>query len=147
MMTSSNGNIFRIIGILWWIPPTNASYAAFYVSLICFWINGWRNNGEDGDNRRHRANYNVTIMHVKIYLRGYSWDAPTTLGNHNGCPDTNWRQTICSNHADSPTIKWYPSGTCIILRNTRVALLERSREFGNQLVLCNWRVCLLAMIT
>ena len=35
---------------------------SFAVSLICAWINGWVNNGEAGDLRRHCANYDVTVM-------------------------------------------------------------------------------------
>ena len=31
-------------------------------SLICVWINGWLNNGEAGDLRRHRVHYDVTVM-------------------------------------------------------------------------------------
>ena len=31
-------------------------------SLICAWINGWVNNREAGDLRRHRAHYDVTVM-------------------------------------------------------------------------------------
>ena len=31
-------------------------------SLICVWINGWINNREAGDSRRHRAHYAVTEM-------------------------------------------------------------------------------------
>ena len=31
-------------------------------SLICAWTNGWVNNGEAGDFRRHRAQYYVTVM-------------------------------------------------------------------------------------
>ena len=30
--------------------------------LICIWINGWVNNREAGDLRRHRAHYDVTVM-------------------------------------------------------------------------------------
>ena len=30
--------------------------------LICAWINGWINNSEAGDLRRHRAHYDVTVM-------------------------------------------------------------------------------------
>ena len=41
-------------------------------SLICAWINGWVNNGEVGDLRRHRAHYNVTVM-VKSTARNISW--------------------------------------------------------------------------
>ena len=35
---------------------------ALMFSLICVWINGWVNNGEAGDLRRHRAHYDVIVM-------------------------------------------------------------------------------------
>ena len=35
---------------------------AFMLSLICTRINGWVNNSEAGDLRRHRAHYDVTVM-------------------------------------------------------------------------------------
>ena len=35
---------------------------ALMFCLICAWINGWVNNGEAGDLRRHRAHYDVTLM-------------------------------------------------------------------------------------
>ena len=35
---------------------------AFTFSLICTWINGWVNNREAGDLRRHRAHYDVTVL-------------------------------------------------------------------------------------
>ena len=38
---------------------------ALMFSLICTRINGWVNNGEAGDLRRHRAYYDVTVMHVR----------------------------------------------------------------------------------
>ena len=31
-------------------------------SLICSWLNGWVNNREAGDLRRHRAHYDVVVM-------------------------------------------------------------------------------------
>ena len=31
-------------------------------TLICAWINGWVNNREAGDLRRHRAHYDSTVM-------------------------------------------------------------------------------------
>ena len=31
-------------------------------SLIYAWLNGWVNNGDAGDLRRHRANYDVKVM-------------------------------------------------------------------------------------
>ena len=35
---------------------------ALIFSLICVWLNGWVNNREAGDLRRHRAHYDVTVM-------------------------------------------------------------------------------------
>ena len=35
---------------------------ALIFSLICAWINGWVNNREAGDLRRHRAHYDITVM-------------------------------------------------------------------------------------
>ena len=35
---------------------------ALMFSLICVWINGWVNNREAGELRRHRAHYDVTVM-------------------------------------------------------------------------------------
>ena len=55
MMTSSNGNIFRVIGHLSgprWIPaqrPVTRSFDVFF-------------DREAGDLRRYRAHYDVTVM-------------------------------------------------------------------------------------
>ena len=65
MMTSSNGNIFRVTGHLCgefighrWIPRTKASDA----ELWCFlWLNGWVNNRE--------AHYDVNVM--KMWVAWY----------------------------------------------------------------------------
>ena len=35
---------------------------ALMFSLICAWINGWVNNGEAGNLRRHRAHYDVIVI-------------------------------------------------------------------------------------
>ena len=35
---------------------------ALMFSLICTWINGWVNNREAGELRRHHAHYDVTVM-------------------------------------------------------------------------------------
>ena len=65
MMTSSNGYIFGVTGHLCgeftghrWVPHTKACDA----ELWCFLWNGWVNNREAGDLRRHRAHYNFTVM-------------------------------------------------------------------------------------
>ena len=38
-------------------------------SIICTWINGWVNNGQAGDLRRHRAHYDVTVMQATALLK------------------------------------------------------------------------------
>ena len=46
-----------------WIPHTKTSDAgALMFILICARINGWVNNREAGDLRRHRAHYDVIVM-------------------------------------------------------------------------------------
>ena len=44
-------------------PHKDQWRGAVMFSLICTRINGWVNNGEAGDWRRHRAHYDVTVMH------------------------------------------------------------------------------------
>ena len=39
-------------------------------SLICAWINGWVNNGEGGDLRRHRTHYDVIDGGMHDLVRG-----------------------------------------------------------------------------
>ena len=43
----------------WMFPP-----------LICAWINGWANNSEAGDLRRHRTHYDVTVMYSPLLVWG-----------------------------------------------------------------------------
>ena len=66
MMTPSNRKIFCGTGHLCgeftghrWFPRTKASDAELWCYL---WINGWVNNREAGDLRRHRTHYDVTVM-------------------------------------------------------------------------------------
>ena len=69
MMTSSNGNIFRVTGPLCgeftghrWIALTKASKAELWCFLWSVpWINDWVNNREAGDLRRQRANHDVIV--------------------------------------------------------------------------------------
>ena len=80
MMTSSNGNIFRVTGHLCgdftgprWIPRTKVSDAELRLfSLIFVWINGWINNREAGDLRRYRAHYDVTVMCVRNLMQRWT---------------------------------------------------------------------------
>ena len=42
---------------------------ALMFSLICAWIDGWVNNHEAGDLKRHRAHYDVTVMLYGVNVR------------------------------------------------------------------------------
>ena len=41
---------------------------ALMFSLTCLWINGWVNNREAGDLRRHLAHYDVIVMQTSLAL-------------------------------------------------------------------------------
>ena len=43
-------------------PHKDQWRGALMFSLICAWINGWVNNSETGDLRRHRTHYYVIVM-------------------------------------------------------------------------------------
>ena len=81
MMTSSNGNIFRVTGHLCGRFPVNSPHkgqwrGALIFSLICTWINGWLNNFEAGDLRRKPAHYGIIVM-----CRGYGvWGLDKQVG-------------------------------------------------------------------
>ena len=46
---------------------------ALMFSLICAWINGWKNNRKGGYLRRHSAHYDVTVMTWKLLINGLLW--------------------------------------------------------------------------
>ena len=64
MMTSSNGNIFRVTGPLCgdFSPHKGQWRGALMFSLICAWINDWVNNRGAGDLRRHCNHYDVNVI-------------------------------------------------------------------------------------
>ena len=73
MMTSPNGNISALLALFAGIhrSPVNSPHkgqwrGALMFSLICTWINGWVNNREAGDLRRHRAHIGVIVMRQSI---------------------------------------------------------------------------------
>ena len=78
------------------------------LSLICVWINGWVNNREAGNLRRHRGHYDVTVMvtttltnsvYVSIWCYGmeYTWLPVMTSwhGNANRIIDHLWEKATC----------------------------------------------------
>ena len=61
MMTSSNGNIFHVAGPLCVEFTGPHKGQGHEISAL---KNGWVNNRETGDLRRHRAHYDVIVMWV-----------------------------------------------------------------------------------
>ena len=57
-------------------PHTDQWRGALMFSLITAWTNGWVNNQDAGDSRRHRAHYDVTVMWCRIVIQwsGQPWD-------------------------------------------------------------------------
>ena len=63
MMTSSDGNFLRVNS------PVNSPHKGQGRGALMFsfiWINGWLNNGDAGDLRRHSAHYDVTVMQILL---------------------------------------------------------------------------------
>ena len=48
-------------------PHKGQWHGALMFSLICTWINGWVNNREASDLRRHHAHYDVNVMFFVIW--------------------------------------------------------------------------------
>ena len=93
MMTSSNGICSTSLAFVRGIhgrlrgiqrsqvnsPHTDQWRGALMFSLICAWTNGWVNNQDAGDLRRHRAHYDVIVMWCRIVIQwsGQPWDLST----------------------------------------------------------------------
>ena len=58
-------------------PVQSQWHGALMFSLICAWINGWVNNGEAGDLRRHQAHCDFIVM----YFWSFVWPIHQRLVN------------------------------------------------------------------
>ena len=87
MMKWANGSIFRVTGPLCrgiHRSPVNSPHkgqwhGALMFSLTCTWINGWVNNHEASNLRRHHVHYDITVMDfpgmdIPIVKIRQSWD-------------------------------------------------------------------------
>ena len=117
MMTSSNGNLIRVIGpFVWRIhrSPVNSHHKGQWrgdlvFSLICAWTNGWVNNRDAGDLRRNRTHYDVTIMYTGSL---HYWHPPVIVTH--GITHGHWdNHTIFMMCLKQPSIiwmnEWHPS--------------------------------------
>ena len=147
-MTSSNGNIFRVTGHLCgeftglrWIPRTKASDA----ELSCFlWsapeINGWVNNGEAGELRRHRAHYDVTAMRP--------WHHDYLGDNWLSHLFANWAK--CKMSISSTPVAWSPIFKVFRVYSDGPAAFKRNKiskylKWSNLLINIKWSVLLMIM--
>ena len=69
IMTSSNENIFRVTGPCWENPPITGGFPSQRQVMQSFDVffdlclnNGWANNRDAGDLRRHCAHNDLTVM-------------------------------------------------------------------------------------
>ena len=99
-MTSSNGNMFRVPGFCAGNSPVTAGNTpvnsphtdqwrgALVFSFICAWTNGWVNNQDAANLRRHRAHYDVTLMWCPIVIQwsGQPWELPVLNASNLGAP-------------------------------------------------------------
>ena len=65
---------------------------ALMFSLNCVWINGWINNRDAGDLRRHRAHYDVIVMIMRFVYPYSSWllHCSGSLEPESSCHDRDW---------------------------------------------------------
>ena len=142
---------FRVTGLLYgkftgdrWIPRTKASDAE-----LCAWINGWVNNRESGDLKRHRVHYDVTVMTAFImdsrhpyllnnddppYNKMASWLqiipslAAQLIRKENGVCHLNSFHFRSCHISQQPQPKWMRYVETALLPVTRCRLLGRARE-------------------
>ena len=100
MMTSSNGNNFRVTGPLCGeftgpgdFPHKGQWRGALIFSLVCVWINGWVNSREAGDLRRYRGHYDVNVMNEWL-------QRASDMVRH-------FRVGLCCNTRRSANLTWY----------------------------------------
>ena len=88
IMTSSNGTFCRVTGPLCrestddqWIHKGQWRWA-LTLSLICAWSNGWANNRDTGDLKRHRAHYVATVMiwQLEAYILKFESNFGSCMG-------------------------------------------------------------------
>ena len=99
--------------------PRSLWHGALMFSLICAWINGWVNNREADDLRRHRAHYDVTAMCI-IFDQDISTVARTVLAAHSH-QSAFFGNCICYKHQTHVTeylFVWYINVWWYVSTNT-----------------------------
>ena len=83
-------------------PPVNSPHqgqwrGALMFSLIFAWMNGWVNNRDASDSRRHRAHYDVTVMILHWISFNWGWVVSVnyaTIGSNDGLSSVRYQAII-----------------------------------------------------
>ena len=87
--------------------PVNSSHkgqwrGALMLSLICAWTNGWVNNRDAGDLRRHRAHYYVTVKYIhcrkwrSCFIGPRQHEGSVVVSHSLSYPPVHWNCRQCS---------------------------------------------------
>ena len=151
-MASSNGNIFRVTGPLCGeftghsteFPAQRPVTRSFNVSLICAWTNGWVNNRDAGDLRRHHAHYDVTVMWIRVLVKHipmWPWNGFIVDPGANALPQPTL--TFCPLDHIVHQLNRYRTRQCIL----KCCLLDVSHFVEASISRPQWRVCWLILGT
>ena len=116
---------------LWNWSPVNFPHksqwrGALIFSLICAWINGWVNNREAGDLRRHHLYYDVTLV-IKVSM------ITVVIGLANGVAFGRWNNqlwAIMKRHFSDHKTQRYSKTSPIILATLTTRLIHYAWTFG-----------------
>ena len=126
---------------------------ALMFSLICVWINGWENNREAGDLRRHRTHYDVIVMFIqRLIEHSQQQNTVDNICYHNLITHLSDAYVIpISQNDDRPSVwslrtlkfstdfiihsrapySWCATYICIALIKRKTKTFERGREVGS----------------
>ena len=131
-MTSSNGNIFRVTGLLCgeftghrWIHRTKTSDAELRCFLGSARINVWANNRDAGDLRRHRAHYDVIVMGHNHIIHCQCWR--TRGGKMNRRFAFNTLQELQRRHNERDGVSNHQPHDCFLNRSLRFRSKKTSK--------------------
>ena len=120
-------------GIHRWHSPHKCQWrGALMFSLICAWINGWVNNREIADLRRHRAHYDAIVMWSNYTsLDHYSGELFPKLGTKLGKPDRVRVYSVCCIFIQYILLPSTPKSLLCFLQNCRAFCYHCGNQDSN----------------
>ena len=121
---------------------------ALKFSLICTRINGWVNNGEAGDLRRHHAHYDVTVMDYAGWTITVFHGEYFKLSAHSQCSETMTNTIYFYIFPHNNSARKWKSKDCILTNSVNVLYCQwLPNEFRESINNCNsWNGNKLALI-